>query len=196
MDRRAGPAESPSVVGRTPPTAAQQRIIAAALNLFAYYGAGGTSLQMIADDLGVTKAAVYHQFRTKDEIIVAAAEAELARLQVVIEQAEAEPTREARRDACVAGMIDLAIERRRKVGTILNDPVITSLFEEHDIFRDTMVRLQRLVMGDDGTPEANVQTAMLIAAISGAVMHQFVVDMDDEVLRALLLRLAHGFLRP
>ena len=41
------------------------------------HGSGGTSLQMIADAIGVTKAAVYHQYRTKDEIILAAAEDEL-----------------------------------------------------------------------------------------------------------------------
>ena len=29
---------------------------------------------MIADELGVTKAAVYHQYKTKDEIVLAAAE--------------------------------------------------------------------------------------------------------------------------
>ena len=35
---------------------------------------------------------------------------------------------------------------------------------------------------------------MLIAAISGAVMHPFVADLDDEVIRAELLRLARRFL--
>jgi AcrR family transcriptional regulator len=48
-------------VDRAAPTAAQGRIIAAALELFARNGVGGTSLQMIADAIGVTKAAVYHQ---------------------------------------------------------------------------------------------------------------------------------------
>ncbi len=36
---------------------------------------------MIADAIGVTKAAVYHQFKTKEEIVVAAVEVELARLE-------------------------------------------------------------------------------------------------------------------
>ena len=49
-------------------SAAQTRILVAALDLFAEHGVSGTSLQMIADALGVTKAAVYHQFKTKDEI--------------------------------------------------------------------------------------------------------------------------------
>src|SRR5579862_7894371 len=49
---------------------AQVRVSEAALELFSQHGVGGTSLQMIADALGVTKAAVYHQFKTKDEIVI------------------------------------------------------------------------------------------------------------------------------
>jgi hypothetical protein len=49
-------------------------------------------------------------------------------------------------------------------------------------------------MGDDAGPEARVQTAMLIAAISGAVMHPFVVDLDDDVLREQLQHLTRRFL--
>ena len=35
---------------------------------------------------------------------------------------------------------------------------------------------------------------MLIAAISGAVMHPLVADLEDDVVRAELLRLARRFL--
>jgi AcrR family transcriptional regulator len=175
-------------------TAAQTRVITAALDLFARHGVGGTSLQMIADEIGVTKAAVYHQYKTKDEIVLAAAEAELARLQAVIDAAEAEPSRKRARDALVTGIVDLAVDRRRTTSTILSDPVIVGFFAEHETFRDVMVRLRRLLIGDDAGPEARVRTAMLIAAISGAVMHPFVVDLDDDMLRAELLRLARRFL--
>ena len=175
-------------------SAAQTRVITAALDLFARHGVGGTSLQMIADEIGVTKAAVYHQYKTKDEIVLAAAEAELARLQAVIDAAEAEPSRKRARDALVTGIVDLAVDRRRTTSTILSDPVIVGFFAEHETFRDVMVRLRRLLIGDDAGPEARVRTAMLIAAISGAVMHPFVVDLDDDMLRAELLRLARRFL--
>ena len=69
----------------TPPSAAQLRVITAALELFTRHGVGGTSLQMIADEIGVTKAAVYHQYRTKDEIVLAAAESELGRLEAIVD---------------------------------------------------------------------------------------------------------------
>ena len=51
-----------------------------ALELFAENRVSATSYQMIADALGVTKAAVYHQFKTKNELIIAVTELELARL--------------------------------------------------------------------------------------------------------------------
>lgn len=177
------------------PTAAQARIIAAALELFAMRGVGGTSLQMIANEIGVTKAAIYHQYKSKDEIILAAAEAELARLRAVIDAAETEPTPERARDALVSRIVDLAVDRRRTVSTILSDPVIVGSFAEQDSFRDLMHHLRRLLMYDDDRPEARVRTAILLAAISGAVMHPFVVDLNDRALRGELLRLARGFLR-
>ena len=177
-----------------PPTAAQARVIAAALDLFGRNGVGGTSLQMIADEIGVTKAAVYHQYKTKDEIILAAAETELAHLEAVISAAEAERSAKGRREALLAGIVDLAVRRRRTVGTILNDPVIGGFFAEHAAFRDVMHRLRLLLIGEDAGPESRVRIAMLIAAISGAVIHPFVVDLDDETLRALLLGLARRFL--
>jgi AcrR family transcriptional regulator len=173
---------------------AQARIVTAALDLFPRYGVAGTSLQMIADHIGVTKAAVYHQYHTKDEIVLAAAEAELARLEAVIDAAEAERAPSRARDALVSGIVDLTVARRRTVGTILSDPVIGGFFAEHKRFRRDMQRLRRLLMGDDAGPEARIRTAMLIAAISGAVMHPFVAGIDDDVLRAQLLRLARGFL--
>src|SRR5262245_19007991 len=90
--------------------AAQTRIIEAALTLFAEHGVGGTSLQMMADAIGVTKAAIYHQFKTKEEIVLAAAEVVLARLEVAVEAAEAEESRSRAREVLLAGMIDAAVE--------------------------------------------------------------------------------------
>jgi AcrR family transcriptional regulator len=176
------------------PTAAQARITTAALELFARHGVGGTSLQMIADEIGVTKAAVYHQYRTKEEIVLAAAVAELGRLEMVVEAAEAESSQKRARDVLLTRMVDLAVDRGRKVSTILSDPVIAGFFAEHQAFRDVMHRLRRLLFGDDAGPEARVRTAMLIAAISGAVMHPFIADLDGDTLHAELLRLARRFL--
>jgi AcrR family transcriptional regulator len=172
------------------PSAAQARVIAAALDLFAQHGIGGTSLGMIAKAIGVTKAAVYHQFRTKDEIVLAAAQAELGRLEAVLDMAEAEPTPARAREVLVSRIVDLSVESRRTMIPILSDPVLVRFFAEHEQLRRVMRRLSRLLMGGDTGPEARVQTAVLTAALSGAVMHPLVVDLDDDTLRTQLQTLA------
>jgi AcrR family transcriptional regulator len=76
-------------------TAAQTRVLDAALKLIAERGVSGTSLQMIADEMGVTKAAVYRQFKTKEEIVIAITEREMSRLEDALEAAEAQRARPA-----------------------------------------------------------------------------------------------------
>jgi AcrR family transcriptional regulator len=176
------------------PSTAQARIISAALELFAQNGVGGTSLQMIAHAIGVTKAAVYHQYNTKDEIVLAAAKAELERVDEVVRAAEAEPTRARARKTLVTGMVDLAVAHRRTVSTVLNDPLIVRFFSEHESFRPVMDRMSRVLVGDDMGHEARVSTAMLTAAISGTVMHPLVAGLDDDVLRSQVQRLAERLL--
>ncbi len=171
------------------PSAAQGRIISAALEQFARHGVRRTSLQMIADTIGVTKAAVYHQFKTKDEIVIAAAEVELASVEAVIDAAEAEPSRARARKALVMGIVDLAVVHRRPVSTLLSDPEIVQYFAEHEPFRKVMDRLCRVLMGDIIGHEERVSMAILTAAISGAVMHPLVAGLDDDTLRSQLQQL-------
>ena len=187
--------ESPTpVVGPAPLSRAKERIIHAALELFAEHGVGGTSLKMIADAIGVTTAAVYHQFNTKEEIVLAVAGRELARVEAAVEAAEAEPTPIRAREVLVSRIVDLAVERRHMESTLLGDPVIVRYFSHHEPFRLVMDRLYRLLMGDSARPDDRVPAAMLTAAIGGAVMHPLVATLDDDTLRAQLLLLARRFL--
>jgi AcrR family transcriptional regulator len=179
---------------RKPPSAAQTRIIEAALREFAKNGVGGTSLQMIADAIGVTKAAVYHQYKTKDEIVRAVAGAELDRLETVLDVAESEEDGDRARAAALAMIIDLAVERRRENSTILTDPLVGRLFARDQRPVKVVKRLNRLLMGPDAGPDSEIATVMLTAAISGAVMHPMVIRLDDETLRTQLRTLAERFL--
>ena len=187
--------EGAKLLGPPACTAAQTRIIDAAVDLFAEHGIGGTSLQMIADALGVTKAAVYHQYNTKDEIVLAVAQVVLARLEAAVTAAEAEPSRARARAALVTAMIDLAVERRRMAGILQRDPVMLRFLESHEPFRHVMARVNRLLMGGAFHPGARVQAATLAAAIAGAVVHPLVLDLDDENLRSELLKQTRKLLR-
>ena len=181
-------------LGSAPYTPAQARVVTAALDLFAEHGVGGTSLGMIADALGVTKAAVYYQYRTKDEIVIAAAEANLAKLEHVLDAAEAQAGRPEAVDLLLVQLVDLAVEQRGIVNVIQGDPVMIRLIAEHEPFRRLMGRLHRLLVGDDPDADLRVPAAMLTAAIGSAATHPLVADLDDDTLRAQLLDLARRFL--
>jgi AcrR family transcriptional regulator len=173
-------------VDRTP---AQDRVIGVAYVLFGEHGVSGTSLQMIADALGVTKAAVYHQFKTKDEIVIANAQDELVELQDALDAAEAEPDRARGLDLLLTEIVDRYVERRRRTVLLQNDPVVVRLFAHHEPFRRFMDRLYGFLIGAD--PEhSTVQAAMMASAIGAAVVHPLVVDLDDDELRNQLLHFA------
>jgi len=180
----------PRRLGSVPYSAAKTRTITTALALFAEHGVGGTSLQMIADAIGVTKAAVYHQFKTKEEIVLAAAELELVKLQAALDSAEAEAGRPRALDALLTKVIDLTVEGRRMVSALHGDPVMVRLLAKHEPFRQLMDRLYCLLTGDRPGTEARVRAALLSAAIRGVVIHPLVMDLDDDTLRSELQRVA------
>jgi len=169
-------------------TAAQTRVVEAALALFAEHGIAGTSLQMIADAIGVTKAAVYHQYNTKDEIVLAVAGMVLAGLEAAVTAADGERTRTRARDVLVARMIDLAVEQRRMAGVLQRDPVMLRFLEEHAPFRRVMQRVNRTLMGGAADTSVRVLAATIAGAIAGAVVHPLAQDLADEALRTHLRR--------
>ncbi|OBE92055.1 TetR/AcrR family transcriptional regulator [Mycobacterium sp. 852002-10029_SCH5224772] len=162
-------------------SAARTRVLDAALDLFATHGVSGTSLQMIADAVGITKAAVYHQFRTKEQIVIAVTERELGRLAPALEAAEAYDDGPQARDALLVGVIEMAVRDRRLVRTLQFDPVVVRLLAEHKPFQLFMDRLYQVLLSDAGL-DGRIEAAMFSGALSTAVMHPLVADIDDDTL--------------
>jgi AcrR family transcriptional regulator len=169
-------------------SAAQTRILDAALKLIGEHGVGGTSLQMIADAVGVTKAAVYHQFKTKEQIVIALTEREFGGLEEALEAAEAHHRRTQARDVLLNRVIDLAVQRRGAASTLQFDPVIVRLLADYEPFQQFIQRLYGVLV-DDAAEDARVSAAMLSGAIAVGVVHPLVADIDDDTLRAQLLRI-------
>jgi AcrR family transcriptional regulator len=165
----------------------QQRILAAALDLIGAHGVSGTSLQMIADAVGVTKAAVYHQYKSKNEIVIAVTENELAILEDALIAAEADERRQQARRTLLVQLIDLAVTRRKWVGTLTSDPVIVRILGEHPPFQLFMSRLYGVLLDQRDDTQARIAAAIMSAAIAGSVVNPMVTDLDDDVLRANLV---------
>jgi AcrR family transcriptional regulator len=174
-------------------SAVQLKTIATALDLFADHGTGGTSFQMIADALGVTKGAVYHQFRTKEAIVIAAAEVQMARFEATLADAEGGTIRA--REALLGRVIDVVVENRRAVGTLQNDPALVRFLNTDEESQKLWGRLFAALLGDALDVPGRVRAAVLSAAI-GSVGHPFVANLDNETLRAELLQTTRRLIGP
>jgi AcrR family transcriptional regulator len=168
---------------------AQRRTVDVALELFARHGVGGTSLQMIADKLAVTKAAVYHQFHTKEAIALAVLETHLQPLEAALADAEAAGGTFRAREQLLGAVIDTVVENRHALSTLQNDPVLFRLLGEYTPARRLFARLFSVLLGDNLGEQARVRAAVLSAAI-GAVAHPFVIDLDNATVRDELLKVA------
>jgi len=174
---------------------ARQRLVAVALDLFARHGISGTSLQMIADRLGVTKAAVYHQFPSKDEIVQAVIAPALQGLGAVADAAEARESRAGRRDAALAGLADLIVRNRRLAAMLYSDPVIAGLIRDHPVLRGLSDRITVLLTGPDPDAETLVAASMVGGGLAAAGVDPRLAGLPDDTMRALLLATARRTLR-
>lgn len=176
-----------------PFTAAQQRIVSAAHALFAEHGVRDTTLQMIADTIGVTKAAVYHQFKAKEEIMVAVATSELLILEQAVADAEAEEDQDRARELLLEQVIEINVTRRARTSLLQHDPVMARVLAEYEPFRALMDRLYSVLTGEDDA-HTRVQAAIFTSAMGAAVVHPLVAQLDDDVLREELLHFARRLL--
>lgn len=88
------------------------RIVNVALTLFAEKGYEATSLQDIANEMGLTKPAVYYHYRGKQEILNDLAEPVRAALSGLFDRARAQPLGRRRTEILVTGLADLFLSRR------------------------------------------------------------------------------------
>jgi AcrR family transcriptional regulator len=172
---------------------AQRRTLEASLELFADLGVGGTSLQMIADAVGVTKAAIYHQFPTKDAIVVGVLEVELVPVEAALEEAEAAGRTQRAREALLGRVIDIVVSNRLALSTLQSDPVLLRHIGEHEPSRQLFARLFAVLLDGDFDAASRVRAAVLSAAI-GAVAHPFVIELDNDTVRAELLAVTRRLL--
>ncbi|MFF5078137.1 TetR/AcrR family transcriptional regulator [Actinoplanes sp. NPDC000266] len=164
---------------------ARDRVIGAALDLFAENGVSGTSLQMIADRLGVTKAAVYHQFPTKEEIVLTAIAPAMERLVALAESTARLRSRPARVRHAVAGVVDLVVEHRRLSAVLSFDPVVIQLVRPHPAMR-AVESLVDMLAGPDPDPATRIGVTMVSGGLIIAGTDPHLAKMDDEDLRGLL----------
>lgn len=166
---------------------ARGRVLDAAQGLFAEHGVGGTSLQMIADRLGVNKSAVYYQFHCKDDIVVAVFRPVFEDISRVLKIVEAIDSPAIQREAAISGIIELAVRHRRTTALVHSDPAATEIVEAVGEFQDASQRMRAILAGPQPDPATHVAIAMLVPGILGAAADPAVSGIPADELHRMLL---------
>lgn len=169
----------------------RERILAAAAELFARRGFASASLQDVADQLGITKAALYYHFESKDDILLTvlrpyfdAAEEFLNR-----HSADQDP------HLLLTEYLDLLLEFRTALDVIAFDRSVLNHPEVGEISHGQTVRLRRLLIGNAPTMEREIAASAALGAVRAATAlarNSNEPDVRNSVLRAAFAALDTG----
>ncbi|MFI5952583.1 TetR/AcrR family transcriptional regulator [Cryptosporangium sp. NPDC051539] len=166
----------------------RQRVIDAALAQFAKFGVEGTSLQRIADAMGVTKAAVYYHFKTKDEIVLAVVLPAVEQLVTTLGEAETRRGRAARARAFLEAFVDMVIGHRDLLTLLYDDVAVLRVVRDHQPDFDRISdRITAVLVGPDAGPAEEVSAAVALTGIVAAAASPQFAALTDEELGAHLL---------
>jgi AcrR family transcriptional regulator len=160
--------------------------------LFAEHGFDGTSLQMIADAMGVTKANVYYYFRTKTAILEALLDNNIAVFDVLLTTAGTIRGKRARLEHLVDGFVGQVVANRMISPLSRTDPGLLRHERIQRALDEQAERALRLLFGDQ--PTADDQAAYFLASDLGSVVRRL-AHLSDEELRDTLRRLCLRVLR-
>jgi AcrR family transcriptional regulator len=168
------------------------RIQQVALELFSERGYEATSLREIAERLGVTKAALYYHFRTKDEIVQSLFEDQLAELDALIAWAEGQPPTVETRREFIRRYSDL-LQRRRHFKLLRffeHDQLAMQKHQAGATLRERLAAIQRLLSPPDAPPPQRLRRSLAIMAIHGAWFALNDPDVTDDIRRETGLQVA------
>lgn len=171
--------------------ASQEKVVGCALDLFARHGAAATSLQMIADELGVTKAAVYYRFRTKEAIVQAALAPAFDGFTRLLAEADTLPPAE-RPALVVAGLARQAVANRTLYSVVLADMTATQFRTPENLV--TFGRLRDALAGPGATPARLVGVAIFLAGLMGPPVDPDLAVLGDDELEQAIADAGHRLL--
>jgi len=170
------------------------RVLDVALRLFAVNSTAGTSLQMIADELGITKAALFHHFRSRDELVAALIEPALIDMRAAVEHAAAQRTPPARAEAMLSGFVDLAVRHRKLTVIISSDQAIIRVLAARAEFDGLVHQPIAFLGGTQPDPAGRINATLVLAGIGASVGSDLLSDLDGDALRTHLLDSARRIL--
>jgi AcrR family transcriptional regulator len=147
---------------------------------------------MIADRLGIGKAAVYYQFKTKEGIIEAVLAPAFDQMRRIIADAEAS---ESQQEVAIAGLCDLVIAQREVVAALSHDPEVRRFLETHSEASELILQLGGLLLGPEPDTRRRIAVSLFGGGLASVGIDPALADIDDEALRSEIISLGQFLLK-
>jgi len=167
----------------------RSRIQAVALELFTEQGYDKTSLREIAERLGVTKAALYYHFKSKEEIVESFSGDQAARIEKLMSWAQGQPhTLEARKEFLRLYAESMLETQHHRIMRFYerNQATMKDRRGAKD-FRERMTGMIDFLVDEDASPAQRLRASMALFTLHAC---WFVLDpdkiSDDERMKTAL----------
>jgi AcrR family transcriptional regulator len=144
----------------------REQIRNVALEMFAERGYAGTSLREIAERLGVTKAAVYYHFPTKEDILASLLQDYLVQLDELIAWTAAQPRSAETRRTAMDRYAKLLAGPKTDLARFMQEgqSAIRELAAGLEV-RKHVEQFLALLSAPDGSPEGRLRAQVALAAL-------------------------------
>lgn len=142
------------------------QIVAVAMRRFVEEGYDRTSLREIADEVGVTKAALYYHFRTKEDIVRGAMSGYAEQVAELAAWAADEPAGRSRDEQLVDRLVALVgADGGMVIRFGQTNPTVLAHSEFGGVQLELLRTLVQAVAGDEPEPEAQLRATLVFAAL-------------------------------
>jgi AcrR family transcriptional regulator len=145
--------------------------------------------------MGVSKAAVYYHYKTKEELVVGVLAPLLEALPGVVREAEKHRGRQARTDAIVTGMARLATENHPQYAVIIRDPYVARVLVEQPSVVQSWQRMVELVTGPEPDVQARMAVLMYLSGLSNALIDPVISTLPADEVREHLIECGRRLLQ-
>ncbi|GIH11242.1 TetR family transcriptional regulator [Rhizocola hellebori] len=174
----------------------RSRIQAVALELFTEKGYDSTSLREIAEALGVTKAALYYHFKSKEEIVESLTGDHVARMEDLLSWAEEQPsTPEFRREFLTRYADSLNVSQHFKIMKFFqqNQPAVKNMPNAAK-WRESLGRMITILIGPTADPVERMRVGLAVFGLHVSWMLLPENEFSEQERRNAAIAVAEGLI--
>jgi AcrR family transcriptional regulator len=167
-----------------------------ALALFTTKGFEATSLREIAEELGISKAALYYHFTSKEDIVKSMIEARVGEVTELLAWARRQEPGPDLMERTVLRWVDsTAVDKLRGIRFSNANPAVVQGFGAKVGIRDGLAAVAEFLAGKDADPKRQLLLRMALFSLNLAVMAAAGTQRTDEEIVAAAREMALALLK-